>query len=86
MTDYIPGAAQKVYMATLAHTEEEAVTVLTKRAAEFYGVHPSWVELVLTSVEQDETEEMYSICDREPVAGTLQFSVEGYGYIRGQGW
>lgn len=79
---YTPGAAGKVYMATLAHSEEEAVTALTERAALFYGVDPERVGLVITSVEQDTAEEMYSICDFEPVRTETRFSVEGYGYLR----
>lgn len=72
--------AEKVYVATVALTESAAVATLTKRAAAFYGEPPERIGLVITSVEQYETEEMYSI--RETVRSETRFSVEGYAYIK----
>ena len=74
--------AHRVYMQTFAATEAEAVAVLTKRAAEFYGQPLHKVGLVITSAEQAEVTEQTTICDSKPVYSAASFSVEGYAYIR----
>lgn len=81
MTGHVPGQSGRVYMATLARTEEEAVKTLTEQAALFYGVDPDRIGLVITSAEQYETEEMYSLCDPEPTRTETRYNVEGYGYV-----
>ena len=80
MTEYVHGQAGKVYMATLAHTEEEAVKTLTERAALFFGLDPDRIGLVITSAEQASSE-MFSICDDEPTPTETRYSVEGYAYV-----
>lgn len=68
---------ERVYMATVVRTREQAVKALTERGAAFYGVAPEEVTLTLTSVDQ-ETDESFSICGAEPIVGEARFSVEGY--------
>lgn len=70
----------KVYVATIASTEAEAVVRLKERVAHFYGEPIGNVGIVITSCEQ-ESSESFSICDTEPVQGSMSYSVEGYGYF-----